>query len=90
MLYENLTSTTGNNNPYRLKSLGVSQTETHASKGMYRAILTIDSEPYQVGKDWESAQKALDAIRVVIRASCTYQIYDDHGNPMIDENGDLV
>lgn len=76
--------------PYKLHATGIDKESKAAKSGKFRSILTIDSEPYQVGNDWNTPQEAKNALMIVTQGGCTFQIYDDQGNPKLDENGKII
>ncbi len=85
-----MVESTVDNDPFRLRSIGSDKQSLTASPGTFRPILTIDSEAYRVGHDRKIRMEALKALTAVYRTSCACQIYDDQGQPQLDENGRLI
>lgn len=77
-------------NPYKLRSMGCDKKSNIADLGKFRGMLTIDSEQYQVGYDRDTAREALDAVMVMYRDGCVFQVYDDQGSPRINADGRLI
>jgi hypothetical protein len=55
----------------------ISLSEMKAAPGMFRAVIVIDSEPYQVGTDVSSAHEA-EELCLMTRYDA-WAVYDDTG-----------